>query len=72
MADKTKNRKVIEFFKDVDKNKDKLIDRKELEGILLQNGFTNVEAEVLFKSIDLNGDGKIDLQEFLASFEVAE
>ena len=62
-------------FDSYDKNKSGLLELDEIENILKtfakQNNFPNPtrkECEVVFKSLDLNKDGKINYEEFKQFF----
>jgi Ca2+-binding EF-hand superfamily protein len=63
-------RKVIELFKIIDVNGNRFIEFDELKVFLEGHNFSNEEIEDLKVIIDKNYDGKIDLQEFAAKFDV--
>ena len=60
---------LIEAMKALDTNNDGMVAKDELFKILKESGFSRQEAEELFKSVDMNSDGKISVQEFLAGFQ---
>ena len=62
---------LIETFKALDRNGNGIVERVELEAVLKESGFSRAEAEQLIREVDLNGDGKISLEEFLKGFTVA-
>jgi Ca2+-binding EF-hand superfamily protein len=53
-------------------NGDGMIQKDELFKVLKESGFSRQEAEALFKSVDVNSDGKISIQEFLAGFQMSQ
>ena len=61
---------VLKYFKEIDRNNDGYIDRAELANALLKVGklngisYTNAEKDGMFRYYDVNGDGKIKLEEF--------
>jgi Ca2+-binding EF-hand superfamily protein len=64
--------KLIEAFKEIDSNRDGMIHKEELDKILMELGVSHKEADDLFKLVDVNSDGKISVEEFLAGFMVVE
>lgn len=64
------SRKVIELFKRIDTNGNRFIEYDELNEFLRNYEFTDDEIEEIKSLIDANQDGKIDLEEFAAKFDV--
>jgi Ca2+-binding EF-hand superfamily protein len=62
-------RKMIELFKDIDKDLNGKIEYSEFKCFLTRAGCTNEEIEELIRLGDLNKDNVIDLNEFLTRFE---
>jgi Ca2+-binding EF-hand superfamily protein len=62
------------FYKDLllDVNGDGMVQKDEILKILKEPGFSIQETEALFKSVDVNSDGKISVQEFLAGFQKSQ
>ncbi|XP_071109359.1 uncharacterized protein [Haliotis cracherodii] len=58
---------MLRAFKTFDRDGNKFIDRKEIEGVLTSLGeqLSESELDYMMKYADLNGDGKIDYQEFV-------
>ena len=58
------------LFKEVDGNGDKLLSKQDLHKVLvsLDVGLQNDKVEELFRVIDLDADGRIDYEDFLAAF----
>ncbi|XP_046556529.1 neo-calmodulin-like [Haliotis rubra] len=58
---------MLRAFKTFDRDGNKFIDRKEIQGVLTSLGECLSEAELdyMMKYADLNGDGKIDYEEFV-------
>ena len=56
-----------EAFKIFDRDNNGYIDLRELKTVITRMGepFTDEEAEEIFKAADLNGDGKLDYDEFV-------
>ena len=55
-------------FKEFDRNGDGSIDRSELTSALMSSGgnFTKQEVDVIFTAADIDGNGEIDYEEFIA------
>lgn len=55
----------------LDKDGNGFVDRDEIMGILSQHGHINEriqkDADEIFNSVDVNRDGKIDFEEFVAT-----
>ena len=60
----------MKLFKDKDGNGDKLLSKQDLHKVLvsLDVGLQNDKVEELFRVIDLDADGRIDYEDFLAAF----
>lgn len=58
------------LFKEKDGNKDRLLSQKDLHKVLtsLDVGLQHEKVQELFRAIDLDGDGQIDYEDFLAAF----
>ena len=56
-----------EAFKIFDKNRNGYIEAKELKAVTttLGQSLTNEEFEAFWKEADVNGDGKLDYEEFI-------
>ena len=56
-----------EAFKIFDKNKNGYIEAKELKAVTttLGQSLSNEEFEAFWKEADINGDGKLDYEEFI-------
>ena len=55
-------------FKAIDKNNNGYVERSELDGFLNSSGYSTQEADELFRLVDLDGDGRISLDEFIKGF----
>jgi Ca2+-binding EF-hand superfamily protein len=64
--------KLMEAFKEIDSNRDGMIQKEELDKILIEFGLSRKEADDLFKLVDVNSDGKISVEEFLVGFMVVQ
>lgn len=65
MASNPKAAALMKAFKDMDKDANGTLDLKELTQAMKQVG-ADVDAAEMFKKIDVNGDGKITIKEFMA------
>jgi len=56
-----------EAFKIFDRDGNGYIDLKELKSVITRMGeaFSDIEADEIFRAADLNGDGKLDYDEFV-------
>ncbi len=54
-------------FDALDSNQDGTLSREELRGLFdgLSEGVSEAQLDQLLQSVDLNGDGKVDFNEFL-------
>ncbi|KAL2622727.1 hypothetical protein R1flu_002932 [Riccia fluitans] len=67
--EKDEIRKVFEFFDD---NKDGLISKDDLQLFMNKLGFHMTEEEIssMVSSVDVNGDGSVDFEEFASLYQV--
>ncbi|KAF9581282.1 hypothetical protein BGW38_001757 [Lunasporangiospora selenospora] len=59
------------LFKAYDKNGDQRIDMEELKALLIELGqsFENASLTEYFNEVDTNGDGVLNMKEFLVVFQ---
>jgi Ca2+-binding EF-hand superfamily protein len=68
MSSQQENNYLRAAFVAMDKNKDGFIDRNELDSFLDSSGYTRQEGDELFKLVDVDGDGRININEFIRGF----
>lgn len=65
-------RRLIQIFKDIDRNKDGFIDFEELQTEMKKQGFEDAQINELLKKVDVDQNGMINLKEFINNFEIEE